>query len=236
MNATLPRRVLAIGAHPDDIELLCAGTLAAFLAAGSAVHLAVACRGDRGGDPDADRAGRRRDEARHAAEILGAPIVFLEFGDAEVTDTTATRIRFMQLLCSFRPDLVLTHSPDDYHEDHVRVSELVSKCSWFAASPGHETGQPPLEVPPALFYMDTVAAIGFEPTHLVDISATIEIKRKMLACHENQLARRDSGFPSLIDLAETQARLRGFQCGTTHAEGFRPALLWGRRRAEPVFP
>src|SRR5262245_53123921 len=117
MNDALPQRVLAIGAHPDDIELSCAATLAKFIRAGSYVHLAVACRGDRGGasGPDAALAARRADEARGAAAILGAPVDFLGLGDAEVQDTPETRLLFLRLLRAVRPDLVITHAPTDYH-------------------------------------------------------------------------------------------------------------------------
>lgn len=234
----LPRRVLAIGAHPDDIELACAGTLAKFILAGVAVQLAVACRGDRGGSAgiDPELAARRREEARSAAAILGAPISFLDLGDAAVGDTTEVRGRFLALLRRARPELVITHGPDDYHDDHVRVGELATTCSWFAASAGHDTGEAPLDRPPAVMYMDNLAGIACEPTHLVDISATIEVKRRMLACHRSQVSRRDGGIHRLDELAETLARLRGFQAGVSHAEGFRPAMLWGRRRVEPMFP
>jgi N-acetylglucosamine malate deacetylase 1 len=234
--SALPRRVLAIGAHPDDIELSCAGTLARFLRAGSAVHLAVACRGDRGGDDPDALAERRRDESRRAAEVLGAPVEFLELGDAEVTDDAETRLRFLGLLRAVRPDLVITHAADDYHDDHVRVGDLACKCAWFAASPGHDSGQPPLESPPAVVFMDNVAGLGPQPTHLVDISDTIAVKRRMLACHRSQVERPDSGMSRLEEMAETLARLRGFQCGVSHAEGFRTSVLWGRRRPEPIFP
>jgi LmbE family N-acetylglucosaminyl deacetylase len=238
MSAPLPRRVLALGAHPDDIELSCAGTLAKFLEAGSEVHLAVACRGDRGGSsgPDPDLANCRHLEARHAAEALGAPIHFLDIGDTDVWDTPELRRRFISLFRVTRPELILTHCSNDYHDDHVRVSDLACKCAWFAASPGHLTDEPPLDAPPGVFFMDNLAGIGFEPTHLVDISATFETKRRMLACHESQLRRADGGMSKLVEMSETLARLRGFQCGASFAEGFRPALLWGRRRAEPVFP
>jgi LmbE family N-acetylglucosaminyl deacetylase len=232
----LPRRVLALGAHPDDIELLCAGTLARFLQEGSEVHLAVACRGDRGG-PDPDRGRLRREEAAAAARLLGAPLHALGFRDAGVRDTPAARARFLRLFRRVRPDLVLTHGPTDYHEDHVRVGDLAARCAWFAASAGHRVGDlPPLEHPPALVYMDNLAGVGFEPTHYVDITATMETKRRMLACHASQLRRRDGGIADLAELAETLARLRGFQCGVHHAEGFRPAPLWGRRRPEPLLP
>ncbi len=238
-DSELPRRVLAIGAHPDDIELLCAGTLAKFRSAGSEVHLAIVCRGDRGGRPGADStlAATRQDEARRASEILGASsITFLDQGDAEVRDTPETRRAFILLLRATKPELILTHSPLDYHDDHVRVAELVGRCSWFAASAGHLPDVPPLDAPPALMSMDHLAGIDFEPTHLVDITATIGIKRRMLACHASQTARSDGGISDLEDLAETLARLRGFQCGVRYAEGFRPVLRWGRRRSEPLFP
>jgi LmbE family N-acetylglucosaminyl deacetylase len=237
-TTTLPRRVLAIGAHPDDIELGCAGTLARFLRSGSEVHLAVACRGDRGGSegPDPALAALRADESRRSAAILGAPIDLLGLGDAEVADDAETRLLFLRLLRSVRPDLIITHGPDDYHDDHVRVGALATRCAWFAASPGHDDGQPPLDAPPAVVFMDNIAGIDSEPTHLVDITETIDIKRRMLACHQSQLRRNDGGISRLEELAETLAKLRGFHCGVAYAEGFRPALLWGRRRPEPIFP
>src|SRR5690242_7412531 len=108
--AGLPKRVLAVGAHPDDIELSCAGTLARFLQAGSAVHLAVACRGEKGGAaPPEELAARREAEARRAAGLLGAPVSFLGLGDGDVYDNVPTRLLFLDLLRRTRPELVLTH-------------------------------------------------------------------------------------------------------------------------------
>ncbi len=234
----LPKRVLAIGAHPDDIELTCAGTLARFLRAGSAVHLAVACRGDKGGGAASaeELAAQREHEAQRAAELLGAPISFLGLADAEVRDEPQTRHLFLNLLRQTRPELVLTHDPEDYHEDHRQVSGLVVRVSWFAASPGQRNAQPPLPQPPAVVFMDNLAGIGFEPTHLVDITDTFTLKQQMLACHASQTGRPDSGMHQLRELSETLARLRGFQCGVRYAEGFRPCLAFGRRRPEPLFP
>lgn len=232
----LPQRVLAVGAHPDDIELLCAGTLARFQQAGSTVNLVVACRGDRGGSDDPDWSTRREEEARAAAEILGAPVEFLGIGDADVWDTPAVRRQFIGVLRRARPDLIITHAPTDYHDDHMRVSDIVCKCSWFAASVGHVSEEPPLTAPPAVIYMDTVAGIGFEPSYFVDISDTLEVKRRMLACHTSQTTRQDAGMHQLDEMLVTQARFRGFQAGVRYAEGFSPALLFGRRRPEPLLP
>lgn len=232
----LPKRVLAIGAHPDDIELTCAGTLARFRQAGSSVHMAVACRGDKGGGAAEELAVRREQEARQAAELLGAAISFLGLGDAEVFDEPRIRLLFLNLLRRTQPELVLTHGPEDYHEDHRQVSRLVMHASWVAASPGQRTDWPPLSQPPAVLFVDNVAGTAFEPTHLVDITDTFAIKRQMLVCHASQTGRTDAGMNQLLELAETLARLRGLQCGVRYAEGFRPYLAFGRRRPEPLLP
>ncbi|QDV38136.1 PIG-L deacetylase family protein [Tautonia plasticadhaerens] len=235
----LPGRVLAIGAHPDDLELLCSGTLARFLDLGSAVELAVACRGDRGGSggPDPALADRRRAEAEAAAGALGAPIRFLGFGDSDVYDSPESRARFVSLLRESRPDLVITHPPEDYHADHARVGELAGMACWLSASGGWVVGdRPPLGRPPVLVYMDTIAAVGFEPAHYVDISSAIDRKRRMLACHASQTSREDGGIHALAELMEVQSRLRGFQCGARFAEAFRPAPLWGRIRPGGLLP
>jgi LmbE family N-acetylglucosaminyl deacetylase len=230
--------VLAVGAQSDDIEVACAGTLVLFRDAGSEVTLAVACRGDDGG-ASAEAvvlAALRKEEAERAARVLGAAIEFLDIGDPGLGEDHASRQRFDTLLRRVRPDLVITHGPTDYHVDHVAVGRLVASATWFAASPGHGTGEPPLGRPPALFFMDNLAGVDFEPTHLVDVSSTIGVKRRMLACHTSQFSRSDSGLSQLEVLAETLTRLRGYQCGVNHAEGFRPATFWGRRVPEPVFP
>ncbi len=237
MNVGLPRRILAIGAHPDDVEVSCAGTLARFVHAGCSVRIAVVCRGDRGGTASpTELAARRREEAERSASILGVEVSFLDIGDSEVRDTPEIRAAFLRLLRDARPDLLISHAPDDYHDDHVQVSQLAAKCAWYAASPGHRTDSLPLDRPPALAYMDNLAGLGPDPSHLVDISRTIDLKRSMLACHVSQSQRQDGRFSELEELAETLARLRGFQCGVRYAEGFRVANLWGRRRPEPLFP
>ncbi len=233
---SLPQRVLAIGAHPDDIELLCAGTLARFLQEECVVHLAIVCRGDRGGagDPEA-LAATRAEESRQAADLLGAGITMLGCGDSEVRDTPELRCRFLDMFRDVRPELVLTHGPDDYHADHRAVGELATQAAWLSASPGQRTDRPPLDRPPAVLFMDNVAGLNFDPTHFVDVTDTMPTKRRMLSCHASQLARADGGISALAEMAEALARLRGFQCGTTYAEGFRPAR-WGLRRPDPLLP
>lgn len=240
MTNALPKRVMAIVAHPDDVELLCAGTLAKFRQHGADVAVTIACRGDRGGGAASreELAGIREAEATEAARLLGAEIHFLRLSDAEVWDDVPTRQLFLAAIRNFDPELIVTHSPTDYHQDHRNVSALVSDCSWYAASPGHHTlpATTPVAAPVTVLYCDNVAAMNFEPSHLVDISSVMELKLAMLRCHRSQLARQDSGMDQLVELATTQARLRGMQCGVQYAEGFAVCMRFGRRRPEPLLP
>lgn len=238
MENGLPRRVLAIAAHPDDIEWSCAGTLALFRQQGAAVGIAIACRGDLGGSGAENLAATRRDEASRSAAIIGAEIFFFGQPDASIRDDAATREHFLWTIRSFNPDLILTHSPTDYHHDHRVVSQLATDCSWFAASPGHRTDPPttPVRQPVPIMYFDNLAGMDFQPTHLVDISSVIETKQAMLRCHQSQLNRTDSGMDLLEEMAMTLSKLRGMQCNVRYAEGFAACGRFGRRMPEPIFP
>src|SRR5207244_8780918 len=109
------------------------------------------------------------------------------------------------------------------------TAELVTSASWFAASPGHQTVSPPLQEPVPLFYMDTLAGLGFEPTEYVDVTSVMDTKEAMLRCHASQLGpSAQHGDRDLVALMRDLARLRGQQCGVRYAEGFRPCLKWKR--------
>src|SRR5438093_10035512 len=144
-------RVLAVVAHPDDAELLCAGTLARARRDGAAIGVCVLCQGDKGqpATPIHDLAGVRREEAQAAAELLGAELLTGEFLDGELADGTEQRRKLITLYRQFRPTVVLAHAPNDYHPDHRAASALAEAASWFAASGGYSPEQPRLETQPA---------------------------------------------------------------------------------------
>ncbi len=137
-------RVLAVMAHPDDAELLCAGTLARARADGAAIGLCVLCRGDKGQPvtPVAELARQRRQETTEAAELLGAQTMYGDFADGELTDDYASRMRLVEIFRRFRPTLVIAHAPGDYHADHRAASALAESASWFCSSRGHRTPPP----------------------------------------------------------------------------------------------
>ena len=221
-------------AHPDDAELLCAGTLARARADGAAIGICVLCQGDKGQPtpPIENLAAVRRQEMTAAAVLLGAELLLGEFPDGALFDGEEPRRQVTELFRRFRPTLVLAHAPEDYHADHRAASALAEAASWFCASAGQKTALPPLPASPALWWMDTVNLSGFRPEFYIDISQYVELKRQMLACHQSQLRRG-----AAIDLAPPeelmlqQCRVRGAQAGVAAAEAFRAHQAWKRLRA-----
>ena len=227
-------RVMAVVAHPDDAELLCAGTLARARQDGATIGVCVLCKGDKGQPavPIADLAAVRRDEATAAAKLLGAELLTGDFPDGELADTTETRRKLIAIYRSFCPTLILAHSPADYHPDHRAASALADAASWFAASGGYMPDLPPLNLQPGLWWMDTINMSGFEPGFFVDVSAFADLKHQMLNCHKSQLARwQDRDFSPLEEVMKAQYSARGAQAGMAAAEAFQIHSAWKRARA-----
>lgn len=227
-------RVLAVVAHPDDAELLCAGTLARAAQDGAAIGVCVLCQGDRGQPPTPipDLADVRRREMQAAAALLGAELLLGEFADGTLTDDASTRERVVELVRQFAPTLILGHAPNDYHADHRAASALTEAASWMAASRGLITPTRPLARPPAVWWMDTLGMTGFEPGLFIDITPFVSLKERLLACHQSQLQRaEDAAFVPLLDELRVQMQTRGRQSGTAAAEAFRLHCSFGRTRA-----
>lgn len=227
-------RVLALVAHPDDAELLCAGTLARARRDGAAVGVCILCRGDKGQPAERmpNLAAVRRREAAAAARLLEAKLYHVGFGDGALFDGPAQRRKVIDVFRAFRPTLVLAHAPEDYHPDHRAAAALAEAATWLAASRGQASRRPPLDTPPALWWIDCLQGTGFEPGFYIDISDFVELKRQMLACHASQLARAgDPGFAALDELAQRQQALRGAEAGVAAAEAFRWHRAFRRLRA-----
>ena len=228
-------RILAVVAHPDDAEIFCAGTMArARTKDGAEIALCVLCTGDKGQpDPPLENLGEvRHGEMKAAAELLGAELFWGGNGDGELADTYEERLALIEVFRKFRPTLVLGHSVNDYHPDHQAASKLAEAASWFCASGGHVTDSAALSTPPALWWMDTVEMLGFDPGFYVDMSDQLELKREMLRCHESQIARGgESNFSPIEELMIRQAEARGAQCGVAAAEAFRIHSAWKRAPA-----
>ncbi|MEX0697708.1 MAG: PIG-L deacetylase family protein [Dongiaceae bacterium] len=197
-------RIIGFGAHPDDIELFFFGMLAAARATGADIGWVIATDGSKGGEGPADRLRViRREEATEAAALLSVTPLFLDRIDGELAADPAAAKMIEDAILEARPDLVVTHAPNDYHPDHRALSRLVADAARFYTP---------------VLYADTLMGVGFEPTHYVDIGAYQELKHAALGKHVSQRPQR------FIDAADTWNRFRALQCNTEaggQAEAFR---------------
>lgn len=231
--------VLAVGAHPDDLEILCGGTLARYARMGSRVIMAHILNGDKGHYTMNPRklAKLRRREAQAAGRVIGAQVIGLDLPDGELFSTLATRNIMIDLVRKTRPDVVIAHGPVDYASDHTAASQLACDASYYAAAPLYKTRLAAhAKIPPVIF-MDSVAGVDFQPTEYVDISETLQAKLAMMGCHQSQLKwlKEHDGI-EMLEMVKTTARFRGIQCGVRHAEAFRPYAAWGRNVVCRVLP
>lgn len=233
-------KVLAVGAHPDDLELLCGGTLARYAAGGHEIFMANVAKGDMGSlvMGPAETAATRLKEAQSSAAIIGARHETLGVPDGHVRASDPDQqAQLIDLVRRAQPDVIITHSPNDYMGDHNEVSKLVFDCSYFATLPHLRTGTQQAARLTPMFFMETVSGLGFNPTHFVDITAVFEQKRQMLSSHRSQHAwLRDHDQFDVIAEMEVQARFRGNQCGARYAEGFTECLVARRPTTYRVLP
>lgn len=233
-------RILAVSAHPDDLDLLCGGTLARYAADGHQVTMCNVANGDCGSLTLGRReiAEVRLNEARAAAAVIGATHHTLGVPDCHVNAADPSQQGLVvDLIRESQPNVIITHHPNDYMGDHNEVSKLLFDCSYFATVPNYRTemgGVAPLS---PIYFMDTVSGLGFNPTHFVDITEVFDRKRQMLLAHESQHAwLRDHDKSDVVDEMEVQARYRGIQCGVRYAEGFVECLTARRPITRRLLP
>jgi LmbE family N-acetylglucosaminyl deacetylase len=192
-------RVLAVGAHPDDIEFGCGGALLRHAAAGASLTLVVMSDGARGGDPVV-----RASEQARAAELLGAKIVLLGLPDTRLGPPHELITLLEAEIAACAPDLVYTHLPEDMHHDHVQTHQAVRAAARNVAN-----------------------VLLFESPHSprlstgigVNISSVIQQKIELLATHASQVGdRRALKATSVLSRADGH----GTDIGCDYAEMFYP--------------
>lgn len=218
-------RVLAVGAHPDDIEIRCGGTLARYAQAGHHVMMAHATNGNKGHltMPPDELAKVREQEARASAAIIGAELFWMNFPDAEIFYDKETRLAFVDLIRRARPDIILTHWHEAYHPDHMITSQLVCGASYLSTVPYVETGHPICDVVPQIYYFEVDYNVDSEASEYVDVTEVYETKRRMLACHKSQFdwVRENHGVDLGARMEKRDVHYGGI-CGVAYAERFMP--------------
>lgn len=241
--------VLAIGAHPDDIELGCGGTLAVLAAAGVRTGIVHLTRGEAGTRGSVEE---RRREAENAAEVLGvAELRFLDCGDGALRTGPAEEDALIEILRELRPEVLLGPSPADRHPDHGRAHRLVAAAAFYAGLRGRTPSQAGSRVdsplaphrPGAVYsYMQNNE---FRPSFVVDVTAGWERKLRSLDAYASQIHR-----PGALDeraepptktasvnfraAMEGRARHYGNEIGVAFGEPFRASGPLAVTRAESL--
>ncbi len=199
-------RVLAFGAHPDDIEIGCGGSLAVHADRGDEVYLFIATEGGAGGDPKV-----RHKEAEKAAEILGArEILWGGFADTHLPEDALALLRAVEdAVRRVHPEIVYVNHERDTHQDHRALAKAVHSATRY--------------VPTVLAY-ETPTTIDFAPTAFMEISAALSRKIKALEAHASQIERTGVKL-NIVQIALATAHFRGVQSRLSCAEGFVPIRL-----------
>lgn len=218
----------AVVSHPDDADIFCGGTLAKHADRGDEVTIVYMTRGEYGGfdTTEAEVADTREEEAKAAAETLGAEAVFLDFEDGRVTYSMENRLQLVDVLRQHQPDIILTHFRDDMHPDHRATSRLVTDAYYMCSLPLLETEYEPWE-PDNVYYFGKSTS-SFEPEVYIDIGDYQSVKENAILEHDSQVewleehGGIDAEFDGLIEGIRAEARVLGRTRGAEFAEGFVP--------------
>lgn len=233
--------ILAVGCHPDDLEIGCGGTLALYAKNGHDVFMCHVANGDKGHAVimPKELGEMRAIEAEVSGSILGAKKVYnINVPDLLVDSHDENQVNaLVEVIRLAQPDVIITHNPDDYMRDHVETSKLVFNASFSSSVPHYDTKAKPHPLIAPLYYMDTLAGVGFLPDEYTDITDTLEIKLNALEKHESQLKwMRDHDGIDFLDFVRTVSKFRGLQCGVKYAEGFRLCKSWPRINTKRILP
>ncbi|WP_245643465.1 PIG-L family deacetylase [Sanguibacter suarezii] len=172
------QRVLAVGAHPDDVEIAAGGTLAAHAAAGDELVILTLSGGAVGGSTSA-----RRSEAAAAASVVGARLIHLDFPDTRLDPAAGLITAIEEVVFEMQPDRIYTHSAHDRHQDHRAVHEAVEVAA--------------RQVKNVWCFQSPSATVAFAPNRFVDIDGFIDTKLEMLAAYVSQ-AHREYMQPDVV--------------------------------------
>ena len=193
-------RILAFGAHPDDIEVGMGATIAKHSDSGDEVLMVVALI--------PNNPSERRKESENAAKLLGAKVKFLNIKSDEFSNNRRIVEKFDEIVCEFKPDIIYTHWIHDSHQDHITVGNATlaaarrNTCSVYMYEQTIPGG---------------IVLYGFKPQMFVDVSSVIETKIESVLSHKSQV---DANGDNWVYGIRGRAQYRGYQISTKFAEAF----------------
>ena len=193
--------VLAIGAHPDDIEFGCGGSLIQYGRKGHTVFLLILTEGESGGIGSV-----RRTEQLNASKILQAKEAFFSnYSDTQIPVDKALITKIEETLRSVKPELIFVNYPDDTHQDHRNLAMATVSATRYVQN--------------VLFYEGPTTQ-NFTPNVFVDIGAVLNEKLSALSAHTSQVLKTNIEGLSILEIAKAAATFRGIQGRVRYAEGF----------------
>ena len=195
-------KILALGAHPDDIEYGCGGTFLKFARKGMDIYFMVLTKGEFGGDPET-----REKEQEEAMKLLGVKKIFWGgYTDTELPSERIVITKIDEVIEEVKPDEVYVNYIEDIHQDHRMLAECTLAATRYVKR---------------VFFYEDYTSINFEPDIFVDIEDVLEEKQKLIQVYSSQV---DKAYPTKLDMVESVkaiANFRGFQGKVKYAEGFK---------------
>jgi LmbE family N-acetylglucosaminyl deacetylase len=203
-------KILAIGAHPDDIEVGCAGNLLKYAKAGChhEIYLHVMTSGGRGGEEEV-----RKGEQERSAAILGAKdLIWGGYDDTELSPHMNRMVSEIEVLIrKICPDFIFVNFGNDTHQDHRSLCKATVSATRYVKN--------------VLFY-EVPTTVNFSPLVFVDIKDTLEKKINSLLAHQSQVMKTNIEGLTIVDVVKSTAGFRGIQGRVQYAEGFVPLRLF----------
>jgi LmbE family N-acetylglucosaminyl deacetylase len=194
--------ILAIGAHPDDIEFGCGGTLMRFAKKGHKVSLLILTAGEVGGDPKA----RTCEQAKAARYLKAQKVIWGNYRDTDIPRDRSVIMTIEKAIRSTNPELVLFNYVGDIHQDHRAVAHAALSATRYIKE---------------VLYYEVPSTQNFEPDVFVDISPVMEKKLNLLKLHCSQVNRTRVQNLSILESVKSCAIFRGYQGRVKYAEGFK---------------
>lgn len=214
--------VLAIGAHPDDVELTVGGFVARMTSQGRSVGMLDLTRGEMGsrGTPET-----RKEEAAEAAKVLGVSVrETLDLGDGQLTPSLENRRVVIEIVRKYQPKIVLAPYWDDLHPDHAATGRIVAGAYYPSGFANYPAEGDPHRARTVMFYM---SHLRFDPSFIVDITDTYERKMEAIRCYGSQLhdpgsegPKTNISHPEFLKVLEARDRYYGFMIGRRFGEPF----------------
>jgi len=223
--------ILAIGAHPDDVEISVSGVLLRYKQAGHKIFVALTTSGNIGSNTHGSKeeiAAIREAEMLEAAKYYDAPVRFMRNNDERLMNTDETRSQVLSAIRWANPDVIFTHHPCDRSPDHHTTAEIVSDVILSLPAKLLATDEAPCYKTPSLFFWGSAAGISYIPEVYVDVTDVFDDMKKALECHVSQVSWMGTFMMHSLDrMMEIECAFRGLQAGVKYAESFAAFRIHG---------